>query len=413
MSRSRTWLFITGAVLGTLILLGALGAGYWKYANTLPPFQPPAVTMPAPNAREDFAAARQLAAGLLNDSAAAFDEMSLARHRQEVERMQPALRRLRIGLRKPFISPFPASTNQAMPEMSEYRHLARCLAAEGALAEREGRLADAARSYLDCMHLGAKLPRGGAIIHELVANAVSAIGHARLHDLADRLDAKTAAQTARELGRIEQARPSLAEILTTEREFGVLGMYEMLRTPHPWRDMTNPGATTPPSLAERWEELRFSFTPKSAMLQRYRRYMDAVIAASRKPYHAGPLPPPPPDPYVGLLPPVADAARESWVRQEALSRVLMTRLAARAYGLEHGKAAPALEGLVPRYLSAVPEDPFAPRPLTYRVVGGEVLIYSYGPDGDDDGGRGATVAGLGTDGDLNGPLRRRQPGRKR
>ena len=150
------------------------------------------------------------------------------------------------------------------------------------------------------------------------------------------------------------------------------------------------------------------------MIRRYRGYMDTVIATARQPYHAGSLPAPPRDAHLDLLPSsLWDQVRESWTRQEALSRVLMLRLAARAYRLEHGKAVPALTALVPRYLRAVPEDPFASRPLTYRVVGEEVLIYSYGPDGDDDGGRSLTVPAQGSDGDLTGPLRRRQPRKPR
>ncbi len=42
---------------------------------------------------------------------------------------------------------------------------------------------------------------------------------------------------------------------------------------------------------------------------------------------------------------------------------------------------------MPNYLPAVPQDPFAPKPLVYRPAPAKVLIYSRGPDGKDDGGK--------------------------
>jgi hypothetical protein len=65
----------------------------------------------------------------------------------------------------------------------------------------------------------------------------------------------------------------------------------------------------------------------------------------------------------------------------------MLRLAERVYRLEHGKPPPSAAALVPRYLPAVPADPFAPHPLTLKPRPGRALIYSRGPDQDDDGGR--------------------------
>ncbi len=75
---------------------------------------------------------------------------------------------------------------------------------------------------------------------------------------------------------------------------------------------------------------------------------------------------------------------------ETFTRLLMTMLALRAYKLDHQGSYPqTLGGLTPKYLSAVPLDPFADQaPFQYRPVkgGASYLLYSIGPDGIDNGG---------------------------
>jgi hypothetical protein len=43
--------------------------------------------------------------------------------------------------------------------------------------------------------------------------------------------------------------------------------------------------------------------------------------------------------------------------------------------------------LAPKYLAAVPNDLFSGRPLVYRPTGSGYVLYSVGPNGQDDGGR--------------------------
>jgi hypothetical protein len=50
-----------------------------------------------------------------------------------------------------------------------------------------------------------------------------------------------------------------------------------------------------------------------------------------------------------------------------------------------------LAELHPRYLSAIPMDPYSGRPLVYRRVGDTYVLYSVGRDGKDDGGRFGTL----------------------
>jgi hypothetical protein len=131
--------------------------------------------------------------------------------------------------------------------------------------------------------------------------------------------------------------------------------------------------------------VRYGFTSKRALLANYRAYMDAGIADASRPYYATMLPS-----WDGLnqiVAPDVGLFKPKWAVREARWRVMELRLAARAYQSRHGRPPASGEILVTTFLPAVPRDPFADRPLVYRVKGGRALVYSRGPDGRDDGGK--------------------------
>jgi len=74
--------------------------------------------------------------------------------------------------------------------------------------------------------------------------------------------------------------------------------------------------------------------------------------------------------------------------QSTRSSLLMTDLGVRLFQQEHGRQPENINELVPRYLPAVPLDPFAPvpRPVRYRAETGNFAVYSVGHDGQDNGG---------------------------
>jgi hypothetical protein len=90
-----------------------------------------------------------------------------------------------------------------------------------------------------------------------------------------------------------------------------------------------------------------------------------------------------------------------YLRRRTELRVLALELAIRAYRAEHGEPPAQLADLVPKYLPAVPEDPFGSGPMQYRVTDSGHTIYSVGPDGDDDSGK-RIVSSKGSDGDYSG-----------
>lgn len=66
-------------------------------------------------------------------------------------------------------------------------------------------------------------------------------------------------------------------------------------------------------------------------------------------------------------------------------------LALGAFRSRHGRYPENLESLVPDYLDRLAEDPYGDGPYKYRCTAEGCRVYSVGPNGEDDGGRNATV----------------------
>lgn len=67
-----------------------------------------------------------------------------------------------------------------------------------------------------------------------------------------------------------------------------------------------------------------------------------------------------------------------------VSRVAQTQLALRAYKIQNGALPTRLDELVPKYLAAVPEDPFDQQPIRYDAT--KKILYSMGLQKQDRGG---------------------------
>jgi hypothetical protein len=61
-------------------------------------------------------------------------------------------------------------------------------------------------------------------------------------------------------------------------------------------------------------------------------------------------------------------------------------VAAAAYRIDHGEYPEALERMVPRYIEAVPTDPFDGKPIRATTQPDGLTLYSVGEDGEDDKG---------------------------
>src|SRR5207237_2971128 len=94
-----------------------------------------------------------------------------------------------------------------------------------------------------------------------------------------------------------------------------------------------------------------------------------------------------------LLPAFANAIRTHY-RCLAERRMAAAALAIKWYQADHdGKAPTTLDELVPKYLPAVPRDPFAAGGKSLRYLAGadRLAVYSVGENGSDEGGSEAPV----------------------
>jgi hypothetical protein len=82
--------------------------------------------------------------------------------------------------------------------------------------------------------------------------------------------------------------------------------------------------------------------------------------------------------------------RPVFMKEATLEAMMLTTkagLACKIYRNMNGRYPDHLEALVPSIVDELPVDPFTGKPLVYRFAGDEVLVYSVGSNGRDDGGR--------------------------
>jgi hypothetical protein len=90
---------------------------------------------------------------------------------------------------------------------------------------------------------------------------------------------------------------------------------------------------------------------------------------------------------VAVLTPAGVRVAELFARCRADTDGLITTLALLRYKAEKGQFPEKLDELVPAgYLKALASDPFSGKPFAYKRVGEDFMLYSFGPDCDDDGG---------------------------
>jgi hypothetical protein len=113
------------------------------------------------------------------------------------------------------------------------------------------------------------------------------------------------------------------------------------------------------------------------------------------------------DLLVGQLAPAMVKVQTAADRQQQTQDNLRLAFALAWYQREHGSYPRALDELAPKYLRIAPQDLFSGRALVYRPTANGYLLYSVGPNGKDDEGRGPNDKPPGDD--LS--IRMRQPGR--
>jgi hypothetical protein len=292
------------------------------FSLPVPPLSP---ALPNPNGYDDFVKAGRSITGDVT-AAQGQDPQIL---RDLVSSNTEPLRLVRHGLscRCSFPTEFGLTNiSGAMGSLGNLRSIALLLRIAGQLAEREGRLADAAVDYVDGIRFADESSRGGFIVNLLVGHACEAINRIPFAKLTARLDNAQARAVLIQLDKHDQVRGTFDEILRNERR---LMRHEILKDHNP--------LNWPVS----WWQARY-------ILKRTE-MMDNVIVAHE--------------------------------------RLLIIELALRCYRFDHGTAPNRVDDLVPEYLHHVPHDPFTSQDFIYRAQGTNWVAYSVGTDQVDDGGK--------------------------
>lgn len=105
--------------------------------------------------------------------------------------------------------------------------------------------------------------------------------------------------------------------------------------------------------------------------------------------------------YMPLLMMVPDngSVRKTAARLNGNTDGVLCGLVLELYRRDHGGYPGSLDTLVPRYLPEVPIDRITGGPLNYRLIDGRPVVYSFGSDRDDDGGKVAYLDDEGTERD--------------
>jgi hypothetical protein len=96
----------------------------------------------------------------------------------------------------------------------------------------------------------------------------------------------------------------------------------------------------------------------------------------------------PPKLFTSMLLPALAKIPEKFATLEAKRRAMLTAIALERHRLAHNGQLPGrLDDLAPRLLPSVPQDPFLEGPLLFRTLATGYVVYSVGPDRQDNSGR--------------------------
>lgn len=211
--------------------------------------------------------------------------------------------------------------------MGNFRDLCRALSVEGKVAAAAGQTGNAVQSYLDIIRLAQDTSRGGLELDDVVASGIEGVGLQGIVEELSKLDAANLEVLRRALQTLTDSREPLEVILERDRTFN--------------------------RLALGWQG-RLYF------------WLDDTLAASDK---------------------TNQAVSDIRARGVARLRLLIAEAAVRRHVLMEGSPPESLASLVPKYLAAVPNDPYRDGPLVYRRTAEGYLLYSVGGNGTDDGGQ--------------------------
>ncbi len=302
------------------------------------------------------------------------------------------------------------SVDMLLPEMQPLRLAGRFLALAARRAAAEGRIEEALVDTVRIQKIGRHAATEPIIISQLVGMALDAVALDTLADILPALGPE-------DLGRLDAPAirdlvgppPSIFRGFIGEEALGLStfadfadarsnldGLWQLTANPDLAPGTLMRWVSAPVSLLFRVFLLPFDIASHRRMLHDYRQLaalnfdrpqrhaeqqkkIAAIEAALQKDHLPGLV--------SGVLKPAMAQVFQSQTRAVARHRAAAALVAATKRRLETGTLPESLDALVPGELPTLPLDPFATdAPLRLKVTPEEFLVWSVGPDGEDDGG---------------------------
>lgn len=322
---------------------------------------------------------------------------SLAQKAALVKENEQTLKLLREGLAYPYQEPPVRSFSTLLPHLVQARNIAGLLSLKAEVEAGRGDWNAAINSNLDAIQMGQELPHGGPLMGALAGSSCQSLGQHHAWDCIAHLNAEEAQAAAWRLEAIDARHFSWADTVQEQKWVDQAGLMECMTRadwPMSYRKVVWSDDGSDMSGRQRLDLLQIRLSGKRAIMSNCTRYMDQCIANARQPYAAHPQRP------NRAIDPISHDSDENFDGEritdatcQTQNNLLLVALALRAYRLNHGTYPATLAALAPKYLKAVPDDPFAlSGPLRYKRVGQKYVLYSIGPDGKDDGGKAVFVA---------------------
>jgi len=343
--------------------------------------------------------------GQICSGGASLDDPATATRAQEILRRNAktleSVRRAAAMPRCDFRVDWSKGNDVTFPQFSKLRSCSHLLALYSLVLAHDGRVDDALAACRDNYRL-IKAADEPVIIGPLVACAIAAIAcravAAVIHDSQPSIAACNS--LAAEISGIDLT-ASFVTALKGERAWGI-SLFEQVRaSPDPVKAVLD-------LAGESKGEVRHSALRRGKTLARWwlaadeLTYLDLMAQAIkeaplpyRKVVHIHPsveervesLPRWPPPVMTAILIPIMSRSQETRDQAIAMLDLAEVALLLKAYRAEHGGYPPTLATVRRPDGRPLPTDPFSGKPFVYRREGAGLLIYSWGPNLKDDGGK--------------------------
>ena len=391
------------------ILLLVMGGWFacWHYSiNVDPVVEIPTPTMPSPNAKDYYLQAYELKVDYLEpfttakvriehyypclriDTPTAWpDEKkpSLQEMQALMKENAPVFAMTKKGFRYQYHAVPIRSFDQPSPQNYRLRKLAQLMVVAG-IVKCAGDDYDAgAECFLDAMRMSVDLAHGASFWKNWNVIACQQESYAELWPIIHRISGEEAHRGTRRMEEIISRQVSCAEMLREEKWAKQASLVHWFKQPG-WRRFyfTNNAESCDISGMDR---LGLLCCNKRTLMREYTDYMDALITYAEQPYSAQKPPAPLRGSIDHYLTNYYDGQFFIFIANETQHNLLLITFALRAYHADHGAFPANMKALIPAYLKKMPPDPFAAeQKLKYQHSEKSYLLYSVGPDGNDDGG---------------------------